>query len=79
MTTITIDPRVKRGLDKLREYPREPYNEVVARLVKQSSEGHDEIDVEETISILSDPKTMRDLAQGIEDLRKGRVIPLSEA
>ena len=59
-------------LDKLKIYHRETYNELLKRLVKayQNNAGNDEL--VETLEILSNPETMRDIAKAIEDYESGR-------
>jgi len=34
MTTIKIDPKVKKKLEDLKVHPREPYNDVIRRLLE---------------------------------------------
>ena len=72
VTTIQIDERTKMLLDKLKIYHRETYNELLKRLVKayQNNAGNDEL--VETLEILSNPETMRDIAKAIEDYESGR-------
>jgi len=71
-TTIQIDEKLKEKLDKLKIHHRETYNELILRLISCSSPR--EVDREsliETIEILSDPETMRDLAEALERINKG--------
>ena len=78
-TTVTIDKNVKHHLDQLKRHPREPYNQVITRVL--SGKRHKHIDPEsmaETIDILSDAKTMRSLARSLDDLKKGKVHALDE-
>ena len=79
VTTIQLDEKVKDKLDKLKVYNRETYNELILRLINSSSpQKLDRDSLVETIEILSDPETMRDIANGIEDYNKGRVKTLAQ-
>ena len=72
VTTIQIDEQTKKLLNKLKRYDRETYNELLKRLVNvyQNNAGNDEL--VETLEILSNPETMRDIAQAIEDYESGK-------
>lgn len=77
VTTIQVDESLKEKLDKLKVHHRETYNELILRIIGSSS--YKKIDNEsliETIEILSDPETMRDLAEAFEDYEKGRFVEL---
>ena len=79
VTTIQLDGKVKERLDKLKVHNRETYNELLIRLINSSSpQKLDRDSLVETIEILSDPETMRDIAQGIEDYNKGKFKTLSQ-
>ena len=70
VTTIQIEENTKRILDKLKAHHRESYNELVLRLADNYS--NEEESDSETIEILSDPETMRDIAEALEDYEKGK-------
>jgi predicted transcriptional regulator len=79
VTTIQLDEKVKEKLDKLKVHNRETYNELLIRLINSSSpQKVDRDSLVETIEILSDPETMRDIAKGIEDYNKGRFKTLAQ-
>lgn len=78
-TTIKLNINVKSKLDGLKIHPRESYNEVINRMIGSSLPK--KVDIEsltETIEILSDPQTMRDIAKGLEDYQKGRTKTLEQ-
>ncbi len=73
ITTIQIENKVKERLDKLKIHHRESYNELIDRLVNNCSPNKMEKEnLIETIEILSDPKTMRDIATALEEYNKGK-------
>jgi len=77
VTTIQIDERLKEKLDKLKVHHRETYNELISRIIEFPKTGG-KIDAEslaETIEILSDPETMREIAKGLEEFERGKGIP----
>lgn len=77
VTTIQIDEKLKARLDSLKVHHRETYNELILRLINGCSPR--EVDREsliETIEVLSDPETMRDIAQALDDFQKGRFVEL---
>lgn len=79
VTTIQLDEKVKEKLDKLKVYNRETYNEIILRLINSSSpQKLDRESLLETVEILSDPDTMREIARGIEDYNKGRFKTLAQ-
>ena len=76
VTTIQIDERLKEKLDKLKVHHRETYNELISRMIEYPKPTG-KIDTEslaETIEILSDPETMREIAKGLEDYERGKSI-----
>jgi len=75
-TTIQIEENTKKVLDKLKVHHRESYNELVLRLA--NNYPNEEEDDSETIEILSDPETMRDIAGALEDYEKGKRKTLKE-
>ena len=75
-TTITLKSRTKLRLDRLKRSDREPYDEIVNRLLTNAT-----IDFEailETMEILADKETMASLARSAADLREGRVYDIDE-
>ncbi len=80
ITTITLDKEVKRKLEKLKRYDREPLNEVLSRLLSHSSSkaSANHKGLTETINVLSDPGIMRSLAKSLDDLKKGKTYSIDE-
>lgn len=79
VTTIQLDEKLKEKLDKLKVHHRETYNELLYRLVSSFSPNKaDRESLIETIDVLSDPETMRDIAKGLEDYNKGKFKTLSQ-
>ena len=80
ITTIQINQSLKEKLDKLKMHHRETYNELISRLVSSSSpKNYDKESLVETIDVLSDPETMRDIAEAVENISKGNYgKPLSK-
>ena len=77
VTTIQIDEKLKAKLDNLKVHHRETYNELILRLINNCSpKNADRESLIETIEVLSDPETMRDLAQAFDDFQKGRFVEL---
>lgn len=77
VTTIQIDEKLKARLDDLKIHHRETYNELILRLINGCSPTNaDRESLIETIEILSDPETMRDIAQALDDFQKGRFVEL---
>lgn len=77
VTTIQLDESTKKMLDKLKLHHRESYNDLLRRITKNPSK-EDKESLEETIEILSDPKTMRDIADALEDYEKGKGTKLKD-
>ena len=80
VTTIQIDEKLKDLLDELKIHPRETYNELITRMVSScSTSSSDRENLIETIDILSDPETMRDIAEALERIDSGEYgIPFEE-
>jgi len=79
ITTIQVDKSLKEKLDKLKMHHRETYNELILRLVASFSPNNvDRESLIETIEILSDPETMRELAEAVERCERGEGTPLEE-
>ena len=69
ISTIQINKDLKKKLDKLKVYDRETYNDIILRLVNSCDEKNkDKESLSETVEVLSDPETMRDLAESLEDI-----------
>jgi len=67
VTTIQVEERTKNILDKMKMYPRETYNQIVIRLVKENIEE----------SELS-PETIKGIENALDDVKKGRVHSTKE-
>jgi len=61
-TSIQVEKEIKARLDKLKNHPRETYNEVLARLLKIAQDD----DVLNTAVI-------KNIEEGIADIKAGRV------
>ncbi|MBU2562430.1 MAG: 2-hydroxyacyl-CoA dehydratase family protein [Nanoarchaeota archaeon] len=78
-TTIRLSNNVKEKLDTFKVHSRESYNDVIARITENSKVKIDEESLKETIEVLSDPETMRDIAEALEEINKGNYgTPLDE-
>ncbi len=76
-TTIRVSRDVKKNLDKLKDYPRETYNQLFIKLISELKNKNDSDN--ETIEILSNPKTMRGIADSLENIQKENYgTPLKE-
>ncbi|PJC45492.1 hypothetical protein CO037_01175 [Candidatus Pacearchaeota archaeon CG_4_9_14_0_2_um_filter_30_8] len=72
VTTIQVDELLKKKLDSLKVHHRETYNELLSRLINLSSpRNFDKESLVETIEVLSDPKTMREIAGAMEEIKNG--------
>lgn len=61
-TSIQVEKEIKARLDKLKNHPRETYNEVLTRLLK-NARGDDVLSKE----------TIKNIEQGLADIKAGRV------
>lgn len=81
-TTITLDVKLKKRLERMKVHPRESYTAVLARLLKSRGLTKSDVDRMEgvlaTAEILSDPETMRRLAKSMEDFKAGRLHSIDE-
>ena len=79
-TTIRLNKNVKDRLDSFKVHSRESYNDVISRMVEECKNMNvDEESLKETIEVLSDPETMREIAEALEEINKGNyVTPLDE-
>lgn len=79
VTTIQIDEKVKEKLDKLKVHYRESYNDLIIRILGSCTPQNVSRDsLIETIEILSDPETMRDIAEALEEYEQGKGIEFSK-
>ena len=69
VTTIQLEEKIKQQLDKLKNHPRETYNDVLERLVKIAAK-----ESEEELS----PQTIKNIQKSLEDIKAGRVLSLQE-
>ena len=67
-TTICIDPITKDMLNDLRAYKTEPYNSVVARLIKMASDDERLTDEE-----------IKGIEESLADIKAGRVYSEDES
>jgi len=75
VTTIQIDEKLKSKLDALKVHHRETYNELISRLINNSSPVNaDRESLIETLEVLSDPEMMAGIAEGLRDFREGRFV-----
>ncbi len=71
VTTIQIDNKLKEKLNKLKIHHRESYNELIERLIQNCSPNKtDKDNLIETIEVLSDSKTMKNIAESLERIEK---------
>ncbi len=72
ITTIQIDKKLKGKLDELKIHRRETYNDLISRLTENfSPKETNKESLIETIEVLSDPETMRNIAEALEEIKKG--------
>ena len=78
-TTIKVNKEVKNKLDKIKLHHRETYNELILRLINLSSpKNYSRESLIETIEVLSDPETMREIAEAVEAYNKGEGVDFEE-
>jgi len=69
VTTIQIDESLKKKLDLLKIHRRETYNELLFRIVDNCSfVDVDKESLVETVEVLCDPETMRNIAGALENI-----------
>jgi len=79
VTTIQIDEKVKENLDRLKIHYRESYNDLIVRILgSYNPENVSKESLIETIEILSDPETMRDIAEALEEYERGKGVEFSK-
>jgi len=72
VTTIQIDEKLKERLDELKIHHRETYNELISRLISATSQkNYSRESLIATIEVLSDPETMRNIAEAVERFERG--------
>ena len=72
VTTIQLDEKLKAKLDSLKVHRRETYNELISRLLEGFSPHNvDRESLIETIEVLSDFETMRNIKQALLEEKKG--------
>ncbi len=68
ITTIQLDNKTKAKLDSLKIHHRETYNDIIKRLISDiSPQNANRESLIATIEVLSDPKSMRDLKQSLQE------------
>lgn len=79
VTTIQIEEKVKEKLDRLKVHHRESYNDLIIRILSSCTpQNVSRESLIETIEILSDPETMRDIAEALEEYEQGKGIEFSK-
>jgi predicted transcriptional regulator len=63
-TSIQVEKKIKEHLDKLKNHPRETYNDVLARMIYFMSEQNKEEFSQQTI---------RNIEKSLADIKAGRV------
>ena len=77
-TTIKLNSNVKKKLDVIKVHSRESYSDVIARVLGNIKKEIDRESLKETIEVLSDPETMRGIAEALEEIKKGSYGTLLE-
>jgi len=67
VTTIQLEEKTKKELERMKVLPRETYNEVIIRLILTSQEE----------SELS-KQTIKNIERGLEDVKRGRLYSTKE-
>ena len=79
VTTIQLDEKIKEKLDKLKIHHRETYNELISRLINNTSpKNYDRESLIATIEVLSDPETMRNIAEAMEQFDRGEGVDFEQ-
>ena len=72
ITTIQISKDLKEKLELLKVHHRETYNELILRLIGNSSTGNESREsLIATVEVLSNTEDMRDIAGALEEIQKG--------
>ncbi len=64
-TSIQIEKETKKRLDKLKNHPRETYNQVLARLIYIVSQED-----EEELS----PQTIKNIEKSLAEIKAGKIV-----
>lgn len=67
-TTIQLEEDTKRTLERVKLFPRETYDQVIKRLVRNETDDE----------VLS-PETVKNIERALEDVKAGRTYTLKEA
>ena len=67
-TTIQLEERTKRKLERVKMFPRETYNNVIERLLEMENSEEDRLS----------PRTIRNIERSLEDIKAGRVYSTKE-
>ncbi len=77
ISTIQLDKKTKEKLDELKIHHRETYNELLLRLLEDNSPTNASREsLIETLEVLSDPESMRNIAEALRDFEKGEFVEL---
>lgn len=72
ITTIQLDTKLKSKLDSLKIHHRETYNELIERLIQTTNpQNVDKESLIETIEVLSNPETMKNIAESLQRIQEG--------
>jgi predicted transcriptional regulator len=67
-TTIQVTEKTKDALAKMRLFPKEPYEEVILRLIEIGKEEEEELRTE----------TIQTIEKALEDVKRGRLYSTEE-
>jgi predicted transcriptional regulator len=68
VTSIQLDNKTKIRLEKMKLFPREPYNDVVNRLINAVEDDEGELN----------EQTIRDLERALREMKAGKFISHEE-
>jgi hypothetical protein len=69
VTTIQVDESLKNSLDSLKIHPRESYNDLIKRMIVSCSPANASREsLIETIEILSNPETMKNIQIALQQI-----------
>lgn len=78
-TTIQINKLLKERLEAIKLHQRETFNELISRLLdNESLENASRESLIATIEVMSDPKLMHEIAQGLSEYDKGQGVSLDD-
>ena len=75
-TTVRLSRGVKEKLDAFKVHSRESYNDVISRMIDDSSTDVDAEILAETIEVLSDPDALTEIAEALRDFEEGKFVEL---